>query len=125
MIVSLHSFFRSFLLTPRFFVAGGAVVVLYVGSFFVPPLLSGAHAALAVLGGLVGLDGVLLYGREGNVAAQRVVPDRLSNGDETPIRVHLRNMDPFAVQCGVADEQPVQLQARNTETRLTIPSGQR
>jgi uncharacterized protein (DUF58 family) len=125
MIVSLHSFFRSFLLTPRFFVAGGAVVVLYVGSFFVPPLLSGAHAALAVLGGLVGLDGVLLYGREGNVAAQRVVPDRLSNGDENPIRVHLRNMYPFVVQCGVADEQPVQLQARNTETRLTIPSGQR
>jgi uncharacterized protein (DUF58 family) len=115
---------RSFLLTSRFFVAGGAVVVLYVISFFFPPVLSGAHTALAVLGGLVGLDAVLLYGRDGHVTAQRTVPDRLSNGDENPIRIRLRNTYPFAVQCGVVDEQPVQLQARDTETRLTIPAGQ-
>ena len=114
---------RSFLLTPRFFVAGGVVVVLYIFSFFFPPILSGAHTALAVLGGLVGLDGVLLYGQEGNVSAQRVVPDRLSNGDENPIRIHLRNTHPFAVQCGVVDEQPVQLQIRAPEPHLTIPAG--
>ncbi len=123
MIATIRSFFRSFLLTPRFFVAGGSVVVLYVVAFFFPPVLSGAHTALAVLGGLVGLDGILLYGGEGQVAAQRVVPERLSNGDDNPIRIHLRSTYPFAVRCGVADEQPIQLQARDTETRLTIPAG--
>jgi uncharacterized protein (DUF58 family) len=58
------------------------------------------------------------------VAARRAVPDRLSNGDENPIRLHLRNDYPFAVPCGVVDEQPPPLQARDTETRLTIPAGQ-
>ena len=125
MIATLYSFVRSVLLTSRFFVAGGGVVVLYVLSFFLPPLRPGAHTALAVLSGLAVLDGVLLYGQKGDVSARRAVPDRLSNGDENPIRIHLRNTYPFAVQCGVADEQPVQLQNRNTETRLTIPSGRR
>jgi len=125
MLTRLYSFVRSFLLTPRFFVAGGGVVVLYVLSFFLPPLLFGAHTALAVLGGLVVLDGVLLYGSDGAVAARRAVPDRLSNGDENPIRIHLRNTYPFAVRCGVADEQPVQLQNRDTEAHLTIPTGRR
>jgi uncharacterized protein (DUF58 family) len=120
----LWSFVRSVLLRPRFFWAGGAVVVLYVISFFIPPLLSAAHTALAVLAGLVALDGTLLYGRAGGVSARRAVPDRLSNGDENPIRIHLRNDYPFAVSCGIFDEQPPQLQARDTETRLTIPAGQ-
>jgi len=124
MLRPLRSFFRSFVLTPRFFVAGGVVVLLYVSAFFLPPLRSVAHTALAVLGGLVMLDGVLLFGGEGHIIADRVLPERLSNGDENGIRIELRNAYPFAVQCGVVDEQPVQLQARDTEARLTIPPGQ-
>jgi len=125
MLSSIYSVLRSLRLTPRFFVAGAGVVVLYVTAFFVPPVLSGAHTALAVLGALVVLDGGLLYGRGDGVAARRTVPDRLSNGDENPIRVRLHNPYPFAVRCGVADEQPVQLQARDAETRLTLPAGRR
>lgn len=124
MIDSLRSHIQSFFLTPRFFGAGGGIVVLYLVAFFVPAVLPVAHAALTALGGLVVLDGLLLYGRAGGVTARREVPDRLSNGDENPIRVQVHNAYPFVVQCGVVDEQPVQLQARDTEVSLTILSGQ-
>ena len=124
MVKFLRTSIPSFFLTPRFFWAGGGIVGLYVVAFFVPVLLSVAHAALTVLTGLVGLDVVLLYGRGGGITARREVPDRLSNGDENPIRIPIRNAYPFAVQCSVLDEQPVQLQARDAAVHLTIPSGQ-
>jgi uncharacterized protein (DUF58 family) len=125
MFSSIYSMIRSVRLTPRFFVAGAGVVVLYVTAFFVPAVGTGAHTALAVLAALVVVDGGLLYGRGDGVGARRTVPDRLSNGDENRIRVRLHNPYPFAVQCGIADEQPVQFQARDTETWLTLPPGRR
>lgn len=124
MLATFWASLRSVLPRPRFFWVGGGVVVLYVLSFFAPEVLPGAHVGLAVLSGLAVIDLFFLYGQSGGVTARRVVPDRLSNGDENPIRIHLRNAYPFAVQCGVLDEQPTQLQARDTETRVTIPAGQ-
>lgn len=100
------------------------MVVLFVVGFFRPVVLPVARVALAGLGGLVALDTWLLVGRGGRIEARRDVPERLSNGDDNPVRVRLRSTYPFAVQCTVIDEQPVQLQKRDAEASLTLPGGQ-
>lgn len=102
----------AFFLQRRFFAALFAVAALFAFGHFVPGLAGAARVGLLVLGGLLVLDAVLLFGR-GRLAAARALPARLSNGDANEVRVALESHYPMPVRVTVLDELPVQLQVRD------------
>jgi len=107
------------------FIALGGVTVLFVLAYIVPALLGVARIALVALAGLVAVDLFLLYRARRGVRASREAPEKLSNGDENEIRVHLENYYRFPIRASVVDELPFQFQKRDAEFELAIPSGER
>jgi uncharacterized protein (DUF58 family) len=120
----LKRFYQSFYVTRRFYLGIAAIVMAYVFAFFLPLLLwpvflvSNAFLAAALL------DAVLLYSRRKAVTASRKLAERLSNGDDNPVTVHLHSHYPFQVRAIVIDELPVQFQNRHFALKTWLkPAG--
>ncbi len=113
----MRNWFRTYIgslyFKQRLFAAASAVSILFVLQFFLPWL--GVVPALTgiLLLALLLLDYLMLFGRRTGFRARRVVPERLSNGDENEIRISLVNGYPFPVDIAVIDEIPFQFQERN------------
>ncbi len=116
------TFIKSLYLRRRLFVALGGVAVLYVLGYFAPVLAAAADVAAVGVVLLLLLDVVLLF-RTAGVAARRVAPDRLSNGDANALAVYVENGYPFELHAEVLEELPVQLQARDARFRLRLGPG--
>jgi uncharacterized protein (DUF58 family) len=112
-------FYRSFYLTPLVYYAGFTVAGLFVLSFFSPVFSTIAYALLLFTAIAVLIDSVLLYSRNA-MTAERLLPDRFSNGDSNKIGIQLSNRYNFAVQCTVIDELPFQFQERTWQRIVDI-----
>lgn len=55
----------------------------------------------------------LLIHAQGHVSAQRIIPEKLSNGDDNPVIITIKNKYPLALRIEVIDELPIQLQKRD------------
>ena len=56
--------------------------------------------------------------------ASRVLSDKLSNGEENPVRVEVRNRYPVGVHCRLIDEIPVEFQNRHISFSLNMMPGE-
>lgn len=98
------------------------VFVLGIGfliSHWVPlmyPLIWSLAALLAIL--LI-WDGIALYNSH-IVSAERILPEKFSNGDENPVLVIIRNKAAFNLYIEVIDEVPVQFQKRDFLKSLKV-----
>ena len=54
-----------------------------------------------------------MYATKKGIEAKRICPDKLSNGDENPIRIELNNYYTIAIKAKIIDELPFQFQKRN------------
>lgn len=117
--MALLRFFKSFYPGKLVYYAGFAAAALFVLSFFAPLFFTLGCALLFFTGIVVLTDVVLLYSRPG-LYAERIVADRLSNGDENNIRIHFTNQYSFAVRCIVLEELPFQFQERNWKRTMQI-----
>jgi uncharacterized protein (DUF58 family) len=104
-------FYRSLYFTRLVYYAGFAAAALFVFSFVSPVFFTLAYALLLFTGIAVLTDILLLYSRKA-IAAERLLPDRFSNGDSNKIGIQLSSRYAFAVQCTVIDELPFQFQER-------------
>jgi uncharacterized protein (DUF58 family) len=59
------------------------------------------------------LDCIILFGAKTGMEATRISPEKLSNGDENPIRISIRNYYTFSIFTKIIDEIPFQFQVRN------------
>ncbi|MEP6674507.1 MAG: DUF58 domain-containing protein [Ferruginibacter sp.] len=100
-------------LTARFFITLGACAVLFIVSFFSPPLYQLAKTLLLVITALIVLDYIFLFLIGKSPTASRVTADRLSNGDDNRIELQVRNEMAFAVNMEIIDELPFQFQKRD------------
>ena len=114
---------RTLFLTPRFFQATGIIVVAFVFSFVFPALMGISKLFFFLLLALVAADLLLLYRVKKGLGGFRLVPDRLSNGDDNEISLTLENYYIFEVTVQVLDEIPPQFQKRDLEFRLAIDAG--
>ena len=55
---------------------------------------------------------------------ERMIPERLSNGDENPVHLQLQNRYPFSVKLEVIDELPMQFQKRDFSIKLQLKPGE-
>lgn len=67
-----------------------------------------------------GLDILILFSSKNGIDAERITPEKLSNGDENPIIVTIKNFYTFTISVKVIDEIPFQFQVRNFEISRKI-----
>ncbi|WP_336514486.1 DUF58 domain-containing protein [Pollutibacter soli] len=105
----------------RFFLVMAFVAILYTCSFFFPWMTILPQLLLLTVVVLTLVDYIFLFRLREGVSASRIIPDRLSNGDENPISVHVENRYPFAIKAGIIDELPFQFQERKFFYEITVP----
>lgn len=118
------NFFKSLYLSRRFFGALGGMALLFVGGHAAPGLAAVARVGLLVLTALLVLDVLLLYRVRQGVRARRTTPERLSNGDDNELLLHVASRYAFPIRAEIIDELPFQFQIRDAAHRLTVPPGQ-
>ena len=111
---------RSLYLNNRFFIAVGLVIFLCVLGFAVPVAFAVGRVALLVCLVLLAADLLLLYRPNKGITGERVLADKLSNGDENPVLLRLQNNYAFPVRLRVIDEVPFQFQLRNMDLRVAL-----
>ncbi len=106
----------------RFFVILACIVLSFVAAFFYPAFLAPAKMALLLLGAVSAADAALLF-RLAGIGARRTAPEKLSNGDENRINLHVENGHAFPAYVEIIDELPFQFQKRDFSIKARVPSG--
>lgn len=96
------------------------IVALFCCAFIFPMLFNATRYLLLILFGFLALDFLILFSSKNGIEGQRIAPEKLSNGDENPIVVTIRNFYTFPVFAKVIDEIPNQFQERNFEIKRKI-----
>jgi uncharacterized protein (DUF58 family) len=78
------------------------------------------RVALLVCLVLLAADLLMLYRTKKGITGDRVLADKLSNGDDNPVLLQLRNNYPFPVRLRLIDEVPFQFQLRNMDLRVGL-----
>jgi uncharacterized protein (DUF58 family) len=107
-------------LTPRWYVAMGLCSGLLVLAFFFPLLWLPARMLTLALLLLSAFDVAWLFSTRGGAAAERVLPARLSLGDENAIRIIIDNRYPFRANIVLIDELPAQFQQRDWQRTCQV-----
>ncbi|MBC7652526.1 MAG: DUF58 domain-containing protein, partial [Deinococcales bacterium] len=100
-------------LSTRFYAALVLCVVLFLARFFITWLGDIPFLAVLVLGVIMVMDYILLFGKDKAIVAQRSMAERFSNGDDNEVRLDIKNRFSFTTQLQVIDEIPHQFQRRD------------
>ena len=115
---------KRFYINHRFFHILTGVGLCYVLAFFFPELTWFAHGLLCLLAVLFIVDSLLLFNQKDAIYSQRILPEKLSNGDENSVKIDIKNNYPFRVDLKIIDEIPFQFQKRDFLIKKTIlPQG--
>lgn len=105
--------FKPFYIQNRFFYACIALMVLFVFSFVFPRWFVIVKLLFLVLLIFTLLDILILFAAKMGVNAQRILPEKFSNGDQNAIKISIENYYTFPIFIKIIDEIPVQFQVRN------------
>ncbi len=111
---------RSLYLNNRLFLAIGIVVLSFIVSFIVGVGVVVAEILFFILLAIALTDTLLLYRTRKGLHGNRATPEKLSNGDENEIRLHLENLYPFSVTLNIVDEIPHQFQRRDLNFEINL-----
>lgn len=113
-------FFKSLYIHNTFFTYLAVLAGGFIISFWIPTLYPIAWTLTLFLLGLFFIDIYLLYRPGTGFWAERILPLKLSNGDENEIRIRMRSSYLFKVDILVIDELPVQFQKRDFNYRTSL-----
>lgn len=99
------------------------VGILYVFAFFFSFLMIVGHIVLLLVFLAAMVDYFLLFREKDGILAQRILPEKLSNGDENPVKVDIKNKYSFKIYTKVIDEIPFQFQKRDFLIEKEIEAG--
>ena len=97
----------------------GLLVLLFILAHMFPGLLVIAQMLFFVFMCLVVIDFILLFKQKG-FSATRILPEKLSNGDDNPIEISLQNNYNFTSAITLIDELPFQYQKRDFEINTSL-----
>ncbi len=89
-------------------------------SYFFEDLLGVAKIIFSLYLTLFLFDIVLLFGNKKGIDATRILPKKLSNGDQNSIDITVRNHYQFPLQLRLIDELPIQFQIRDFEIKTVL-----
>lgn len=96
---------------------------MYVLAFFFPVLMWVAHIMLLLCFLAVMVDYLLLFNQKNALLAQRILPEKLSNGDENFVKIDIKNNYSFKISTKIIDEIPFQFQKRDFLIAKNIEPG--
>ena len=96
------------------------IIALFCCAFIFPALYSATWYVFFILLVFFALDVLILFSSKNGIDAERITPEKLSNGDENPIIITIKNYYTFAIAVKVIDEIPFQFQVRNFEINRKI-----
>ncbi|WP_025143434.1 DUF58 domain-containing protein [Pedobacter jeongneungensis] len=115
-----QQYYTNLFLTDRLFTGLGFCIVLFLLKFFfawlgdIPEIVTVAVAILFFI------DLFILYRNSNGIEVKRFTSKRLSNGDDNPIQIEIKNRYGFGVHARVIDEVPFQFQIRDKDFRLHL-----
>ena len=117
-------FFKSLYFTNRFFLILLGFVALFVIAYIFPAFF--IVLKFVFLGFLLMFlaDIFLLFMTKKGISAERLLPEKFSNGDENPVHITLTNLYTFPTKIGVIDEIPHQFQIRNFHFEIKLKSNE-
>ncbi|WP_340074946.1 DUF58 domain-containing protein [Leptobacterium sp. I13] len=119
----MKRFFKQLYLEQHFFVAVLSIILLFSLSYLYESLFIIAKLVFFIFLGLVLIDVLLLFRNKKNSIAQRITPEKLSNGDNNDIHIHVKNNHSFVATIKIIDELPIQFQKRDFIIHSKIKSG--
>lgn len=119
----MKTFLRSIYVSNLLYYIIAAEGAFLIFGFFFPVVYAIAHYTLITIIALVITDTLILFVNKNGVFARRDTLDKLSNGDDNPVRIFLENRYLFPVRVSVIDELPFQFQARDNEFMLSVEPG--
>lgn len=114
-------FLKSLYLNKRFFFAIASVATGFLVSYWLPDLYPVMWVIFMAFLLLFIFDCIALFSTP-SLKAQRILPEKFSNGDENPVKLFLTNDYAFKIYLEVIDEVPVQFQKRDFLKVLNIPA---
>jgi uncharacterized protein (DUF58 family) len=112
--------FKQLYINNFFFYLLISIVALFCVAFIFPVLYNATWYLVYILLAFVTLDFIILFTNKNGIEAQRITPEKLSNGDENAIVVTIKNFYTYTVFAKVIDEIPYQFQIRNFEIKRKI-----
>lgn len=114
---------KNLYINTRFFFTLIGVGILYVFAFFFPFLMIAAHIVLLVCFLAAMVDYLFIFNQKDGILVQRILPEKLSNGDENPVKIDIKNNYSFTINVKVIDEIPFQFQKRDFLIEKQVESG--
>jgi len=112
--------FKNTYLKERFFVVLIAIVIGFIISYIFPNLFGLVKYIFYLFLTLTTIDILLIYSLRKGVSGERIVPEKLSNGDINEIKIRLINGHSFRVNIRIIDELPHQFQKRDFEIKTSL-----
>ncbi|WP_344928805.1 DUF58 domain-containing protein [Aquimarina addita] len=116
---------KSIYIKNLFFIAFFSIATLFVISFFFNNVFGIAKLFLLILIVVFIFDILLLYINKLGTQATRVLPEKLSNGDENNIEIIITNRYQFRSKVHIIDELPIQFQYRDFQIATTLKASQK
>ena len=114
------NFIKKLYLNNLFFYILLGIIVLYVLSFMFPALYNMTGYVLLIILTFLLLDILILFFAKNGIEGHRITSEKLSNGDENPINISIKNYYTFPISVKIIDEIPFQFQIRNFEIKRKI-----
>ncbi|MGL5275779.1 DUF58 domain-containing protein [Myroides sp.] len=118
----MFKLFKQLYLQKRVYIVLGCIIALFVLAFIFPILYNVVWGIFLLLFVTVLVDITLLFTKKDNINAVRILPEKLSNGDDNVIYISVENKYNITIHCTIIDEIPFQFQKRDFEINRTIPS---
>src|SRR5690606_2201493 len=111
--LKVKKFLKSLYLKSRFFIVLFSLVALFVVSYIFPELFGTTKLLFYAFVVVTIFDVLLLYQNKTGIRATRILPEKLSNGDENSVEIKVANRFPFKTSVKIIDELPIQWQVRD------------
>lgn len=119
----MRRFYKSLYLQQRTFIILFGLVILFVVGYFYGNLFETVKLFFYLFLILLMLDAILLYRNKTGISAKRLLPEKLSNGDDNDISIEVTNRFQFTVRLKIIDELPIQWQIRDFRIEAVLKSG--
>jgi uncharacterized protein (DUF58 family) len=107
-----------------FYQTTGILAVIFIAGFIVPVVFGIAKLLFVVFLALLVIDILLLYNARKGVFSRRIVPERLSNGDDNQITIYVESFYKLPVHLTIIDEIPFQFQKRDMKFEVNLGKGE-
>lgn len=116
----MKAFFKQLYINNLFFYCAIGVITCFVVAYFFPVLYVACWYILLLLFVFFAVDFLLVFSGKGKIVGQRIMAEKLSNGDENPIKIQIKNYYNFKITAQVIDEIPFQFQKRDFRVQRKI-----